>query len=73
MKVKNKTAINSFIDGMSSFDIMPSFRFPLKPLSFNTAFSQVGKSFSNVGGIMYQIIETEKKHNETTRCKKQIR
>lgn len=70
MKIKNKAVINKFIDGMSSFDIMPSLRFKLKPLSFYTAFSQVGKSFSNVGGIMYQVIETEKKHNEATHYKK---
>ena len=61
MKKQKKLIIDSFIDGMSSFDIMPSCDFELEDLSLSSAFNKVGKSFEKVGNIMYQIIDDNSK------------
>ena len=57
---KQQKCINeSFIDGMSSFDIMPSFNFELKELSVSSVFSEVANSFSKTGRVMYLALQNE--------------
>ena len=56
-----KIKINSFIEGMSCFDIMPSYDIELENLSFITAFDKVSRSFEKVGNVMYQIIDDNSK------------
>lgn len=65
MEKTHKYMIDSFIEGMSSFDTAPSFNFELEPYSPSLPFQKVTESFARVGNIMYQIIDKECDKHET--------
>ena len=67
MMQRHKQTIDGFIEGMSSFDLIPSCDFEIEPYSLSVPFQKVADSFVKVGNIMYCILENEGHQHETKR------